>query len=104
MLLAYHKVYARYGKHNGKKQYCRGGSKGRIAAAVAVKHIVYIADYRVHASGVKIRAEKGHGVAVCLERTYKTGYYQIEYHWGYHGQRYAREHSRARRAVYTGGV
>ena len=72
VLLADQQIDARDGEHDDKEHDSRGRGIGREAAAVAVEHIVNVADDGVHLCGVEVGAEERDGVAVCLESADKA--------------------------------
>ena len=84
MFFADQQIDAGNGKHNDKQQDSSSGSIGRIAAGIAVKHIVDIADNRVHPCGVQIGSKKCYRVAVRLKRADKSGDHKVEDHRGDH--------------------
>ena len=72
VLLADQQVDARDGEHDDKKNDRRGRGIGGEAAAVAVEHIVNVADDGVHLCGVEVGAEERDGVAIRLESADKA--------------------------------
>ncbi len=104
ILLADRKVDRGNGQDDDKEYDRRGGSKGGIAAALAVKHIVDITDDGVHVRDIEICAEKRNRVAVRLECADKAGNYKVEKRRRDHRQGYLRKYAEFRRTVNPRGV
>lgn len=86
LLFAHQQIDTCNCKHYGKKDNCRRRSIRRIAAAVPVKHIVYISHYGIHACRIQIRAKQGDYVAVGLKGSDKSSNNQVKNHGGNHGK------------------
>ena len=86
MFLARQQVNHRNGQHDHKQHHRRRGGIGRIAACVAVEHIVHITYDGVHPGGIEIRAEQRHRVGIRLKCADKAGDDQIKQGGGDHGQ------------------
>ena len=78
VFLTYKKIDTGYSQNDNEQNDCRGRGKGRISATVTVEHIVNVAYYGIHLCGVKVSAEEGDCIAVCLEGSDKAGNYEIE--------------------------
>ena len=104
VFLADQQIDAGNGQHDGKQDHGRGGSVGRIAAGVAVEHIVDITHDGVHFRRVQVRAEEGNRVGVSLERTDEAGDDEIEQGRRNHGQGDLGENPPFGGDVYLGGM
>ena len=104
VLFAHQQVDAGDGQHDGKQKNGRGGGVGGIAAGIAVEHIIDIAHNGIHACGVQVRAEQGHGIGIGLEGPDEAGDHQVEKAGGDHGQGDAPENPAFGCSVHPGGV
>lgn len=78
MFFAYEKIDTGNRQNDHKQKDCRRRSIGREATAVPVKHVVNIADNRIHPSRVQIRSKQRNCVAVGFKRADKPGNNQIK--------------------------
>ena len=78
MFFAYEKIDTGNRQNDHKQKDCRRGSIGREATAVPVKHVVNIADNRIHPSRVQIRSKQRNCVAVGFKRADKASDNQIK--------------------------
>ena len=80
MFAAHQEIYDRDGEHDDKQQHGRGRCIGRISAAVAVEHVIDIADDGVHTRRIEVYAKDGNCVTVRLKGTYEAGDHKVEDH------------------------
>ena len=100
MFFAYEKIDTGNRQNDHKQKDCRRGSIGREATAVPVKHVVNIADNRIHPSRVQIRSKQRNCVAVGFKRADKASDNQIKNHRRNHRHCDLPENSRLRGSVH----
>ena len=104
VLFAYQQIDAGDCEHNDKQDDCRCGCVGRVAAGVAVEHVVDIAHNGVHARCIQVRPKECHRVGVGFKSADKAGDNQVKDHRGDHRQCDAVKDAPAPGAIHARGI